>query len=149
MQLNKISRCQCHSKKQQYRSGVPKHVPGASPTLHILHVLYQLHLIQLISSLVATPRPEMCVSDKRDMQNVQCWGGSRNVFGNPWYSWRKITHGSWMENVQIILNTESTLCLLFVCFYAPLYYLLIACMFWSYISLKFLTYNCFNCFINL
>ncbi len=54
----------------------------------------------------------------------------------------KITHSSWMENVQIILNTESTLCLL--CFYAPLYYLLIACMFWSYISLKFLTYNCFN-----
>ncbi len=33
------------------------------------------------------------------------------------------------ENVQIILNTESTLCLLFVCFYAPLYYLLLACMF--------------------
>ncbi len=51
---------------------------------------------------------------------------------------------SWMENVQIILNTESTLCLLFVCFYAPLYYLLLACMFWSYISLKFLTYNCLN-----
>ncbi len=49
---------------------------------------------------------------------------------------------SWMENVQIILNTESTLCLLFVCFYAPLYYLLLACMFLSYISLKFLTYNC-------
>ncbi len=26
----------------------------------------------------------------------------------------KITHSSWMENVQIILNTESTLCLLYV-----------------------------------
>ncbi len=46
--------------------------------------LYQSHLIQLISSLVATPRPEIGVSDKGDMQNVQCWGGSRNVFGNPW-----------------------------------------------------------------
>ncbi len=22
--------------------------------------------------------------DKGDMQNVQCWGGSRNEFGNPW-----------------------------------------------------------------
>ncbi len=41
----------------------------------------------------------------------------------------KITHSSWMENIQIILNTESTLCLLFVCFYVPLYYLLLACMF--------------------
>ncbi len=48
------------------------------------------------------------------------------------------------KTFQIILNTESTLCLLFVCFYAPLYYLLLACMFWSYISLKFLTYNCFK-----
>ncbi len=26
----------------------------------------------------------------------------------------KITHSYWMENVQIILNTESTLCLLYV-----------------------------------
>ncbi len=25
----------------------------------------------------------MGVSDKGDMQSVQCWGGSRNVFGNP------------------------------------------------------------------
>ncbi len=25
----------------------------------------------------------MGVSDKGDMQNVQCWGGSRNEFGNP------------------------------------------------------------------
>ncbi len=43
-----------------------------------------VQLIQLISSLVATPRPEMGVSGKGDMQNVQCWGGSRNVFGNHW-----------------------------------------------------------------
>ncbi len=56
---------------------------------------------------------------------------------------------SWMENVQIILNTQSTLCLLFICFYAPLYYLLLACMFWTYTSLKFLTYNCFKKKINL
>ncbi len=48
-------------------------------------LLYQSHLFQLISSLVATPRPEMGVSDKGDMQNVQCWGGSRIVFGNPCY----------------------------------------------------------------
>ncbi len=39
---------------------------------------------------------------------------------------------SWTENVQIILNTESTLYLL--CFYAPLYYLQLACMCLSYIS---------------
>ncbi len=56
----------------------------------------------------------------------------------------EISLSSWMENVQIILNTESTLCLLFICFYAPPYYLLLACMFLSYISLKFLTYNCFK-----
>ncbi len=42
-------------------------------------------------------------------------------------------------------NTESTLWLLFVIsFYAPLYYLLLVCMFQSYISLKFLTYKCLN-----
>ncbi len=48
-----------------------------------------------------------------------------------------------MEIVQIILNTESTLCLLFViCFYAPFFATcLYVFMFWSYISLKFLTYN--------
>ncbi len=52
-------------------------------TAHFACLLYKSHLIQLISSLVATPRPEMGVSDKGDMQNVQCWGGSRNVFENP------------------------------------------------------------------
>ncbi len=51
---------------------------------------------------------------------------------------------SWMETVQIILNTERTLCLL--CFYAPLYYLLLACKFWSYISLTFLKYKRINIF---
>ncbi len=65
------------------------------------------------------------------------------IVKNTLYRWRKITHSSWMENVRIILNTESTLCLLFViCVYAPLYYLLLACLFWRYISLQILTYNC-------
>ncbi len=42
----------------------------------------QTHLIQIISSLVETPRPEMGVSEKGEMQNVHCWGASRNVVGN-------------------------------------------------------------------
>ncbi len=46
--------------------------------------LNQTHLIQNISSLVETPRPELGVSDKGEMQNVQCWGASRNVIGNHW-----------------------------------------------------------------
>ncbi len=46
-----------------------------------------------------------------------------------------------MENVQIILNTERTRCLLYV-----LMILFIICylLVWSYTSLKFSTYNCFN-----
>ncbi len=34
---------------------------------------------------------------------------------------KKITYSSWMENVQIILNTESTLCLLFLYVYMLLF----------------------------
>ncbi len=30
------------------------------------------------------PRPELGVSDKGEMQNVQCWGASRNMVGNHW-----------------------------------------------------------------
>ncbi len=29
-----------------------------------------------------SPRPEMGVSDKREIQNMQCWGACRNVVGN-------------------------------------------------------------------
>ncbi len=44
--------------------------------------LNQTHLIQILSSLVVTPRPELGVSDKGEMQNVRCWRASRNVDGN-------------------------------------------------------------------
>ncbi len=37
-------------------------------------LLNQTHLIQIISSLVETPRPEMGLSDKGEMHNLQCWG---------------------------------------------------------------------------
>ncbi len=43
-----------------------------------------------------------------------------------------------MENVQIILNTESTLCLLYVSMLLFIIFYLF--VFWSYISL----YNCCN-----
>lgn len=36
----------------------------------------------VISSLVENPKPEMGLSDKGDMQNVQCWGHSRNMVEN-------------------------------------------------------------------
>ncbi len=48
---------------------------GDPPTLHIFHVSLTKHkLINVISSLVKTQRPDMCVPDKEDRQNVQCWG---------------------------------------------------------------------------
>ncbi len=46
--------------------------------------LNQTHLIQIIISLVETPRPEMGVPDKGEMQNVQCCRASMNVVGNHW-----------------------------------------------------------------
>ncbi len=49
----------------------------------------------------------------------------------------KNNHSSWMENVQIILNTESTLCLLYVSMLLVIICYLLVCL--SYISLKFLT----------
>lgn len=42
---------------------------------------YQTRLIEIISSLVEIPRPEMGVSDKEKLQNVQFWG-ARNMIGN-------------------------------------------------------------------
>ncbi len=38
---------------------------------YFVSLSYQTHLIQLISSLVETARPELGVSDKGDIQNVQ------------------------------------------------------------------------------
>ncbi len=50
--------------------------PGRPPsTAHFVCLPNQTHLIQLMSSLEETPGREMGVSDKGDIQNVQCWGG--------------------------------------------------------------------------
>ncbi len=46
----------------------------APNTEHFACQFNQIHLIQVISSLVEIPSPNMGVSDKGDMQNVQCWG---------------------------------------------------------------------------
>uniref|UniRef100_A0A8C1SFH0 Ig-like domain-containing protein n=1 Tax=Cyprinus carpio TaxID=7962 RepID=A0A8C1SFH0_CYPCA len=51
-------------------------------TAHFRCLPIHTHLIQLISSLGKTPRPQMCVSDKRDTKIVQCWGFSRTRIGN-------------------------------------------------------------------
>ncbi len=51
-------------------AGVPNHVPGGPNTACFPCPLNQTHLIQIISSLVETPRPELGVSDKGEMQNV-------------------------------------------------------------------------------
>ncbi len=69
---------------------VPNLVPGGPSTLHVFHVTLIKHLIRIISSLVETPRPELGVSDKGEIQTVQCWGASRNVDGNHCFkvSWR-------------------------------------------------------------
>ncbi len=52
-------------------------------TAHFTCLLNQAHMIQVTYSLVETHRLEMGVSDKGDMQNVQCWGSFRNVVENP------------------------------------------------------------------
>ncbi len=44
---------------------------------HFACLPYQTHLIQLICSLVETARPELGVSDKGDIQNVQGRGACR------------------------------------------------------------------------
>ncbi len=65
-----------------FKAGVHKHVPGASPTLHILHFSFLWHTHfrswSCYNELMSWIR-----CDKGDIQNVQCWGGSRNEFGNP------------------------------------------------------------------
>jgi len=64
------------------RAGVPKHVPGASLILHILHVsLCMTHLFQVLELLLMSWWVESGVIDKVAMQKVQCWWGSRNEFG--------------------------------------------------------------------
>lgn len=52
---------------------VPNPDPGAPRPLHTLHVILNKHkgfMIKLISSLI--PTPGVGVSDKGDVQNVQC-----------------------------------------------------------------------------
>ncbi len=81
----------------------------------------QRHFIQLVSSLVETTRSEMGVSDKGDMLNVQCWGGSRNMAGNHWssQSWDRICELHRIVKMYISkLNSElcwivNDCCLLF------------------------------------
>lgn len=45
-------------------------------TTHFHTLPNQTHLIQLINSLVETPRTQMPVSDKRDIKSMPCWGAS-------------------------------------------------------------------------
>ncbi len=52
-------------------------------TAHFVCLPNQTHLIQLISGLEETPGPEM-VSEKRDIQNVQCWGAPRTRVEKHW-----------------------------------------------------------------
>ena len=51
-------------------------------TAHLRCLPIQTHLIQLISSSVKTPRPQKCVSDKRDTKTMQCWGSPGPGLGN-------------------------------------------------------------------
>ncbi len=44
---------------------------------HFVCLPYQTHLIQLISSLIETARPELGVFDKGDIQNMQGRGACR------------------------------------------------------------------------
>jgi len=50
--------------------GFPTTFLGPPNTACFPCLLDQTHLIQIISSLAETPRPEMGVSDKGDMQNI-------------------------------------------------------------------------------
>ena len=53
------------------------HVPGWPPALPIFLVSSIKHTF--ISSLAETERPVMGVTDKGDIQGMQCWWSSRNV----------------------------------------------------------------------
>lgn len=54
---------------------------GPPITPHFVCLPHLTHMIQLISSLVETTRPE--VSDKGDIQNVQCRGAPRTRLKTP------------------------------------------------------------------
>ncbi len=78
-------------------------------------VCNQTHLIQLISSLVETPRPEMGLSDKGDLQNVQRWGGLQECGWEAllWYSplneWMKqmSEFGPWVPPVMLKMASSG------------------------------------------
>ncbi len=54
------------------------------PPIHCTFCMYQTHLIQHISSLEETVRPELGVSDKEDTKNVRgrgaCWTGLKTTY---------------------------------------------------------------------
>ncbi len=71
-----------------HKDGIGQGFPNSflEPPQHCTFCMYRLSITpdsthQLISSNSKTWK--VCVS-KEVMQNVQCLGGSRNVFGNPW-----------------------------------------------------------------
>ncbi len=63
----------CNGLKQWFSNLSYKHPCPA----HFVCIPYQTHLIQFISLLVETARPELGVSDKGDIQNVQGRGACR------------------------------------------------------------------------
>ncbi len=55
-------------------------------TAHFACLLCLTHPFQVLKLLLMSWWVESGVIEKKgDMQNVQCWGGSRNEFGNPWF----------------------------------------------------------------
>ncbi len=53
-------------------------------TAHFACLLCLTHPFQVLELLLMSWWVESGVIDKGDMQNVQCWGGSRNEFGKTW-----------------------------------------------------------------
>ncbi len=61
----------------------------------------QWNMIQIISSLVETPRPELDVSDKGKMQKVHCWGGLRE------HGWEPL------QSKALISSAQTSVCQLY------------------------------------
>ncbi len=85
--------------EKQYTKAV---VPNPGPDLEapwparFACLLNQTHLIQVISSLVEIPRPEIGMSEKGD---VQCWGASRTRVGNHCFSVLFLYSQGWATSV--------------------------------------------------
>ncbi len=98
---NKDNLCLHAARTLIWRSCVFNRGPMTMPEtgLEYYSPMSDTHPFKVLELLLMSWLVESGVIDKGDMQNVQCWGGSRNEFGNPIHT-ILIAMQCWCDNIN-------------------------------------------------